>query len=159
MPDGSKRKESRCLITRDDILDILSVVKDSKKEAIERSRIFMETAVKLTKAELVEFMGKRAYKVQGSLRTYAIVIENAKVYDFETKQYRCIVNDSHYDGAGYDDVATRLLALKNDSVMQSSVSTLRGVAQPQYEHAHAHNPEREVEFNMGNLVDAVLAKN
>ena len=159
MPDGSKRKESRCLITRDDILDILSVVKDSKKEAIERSRIFMETAVKLTKAELVEFMGKRAYKVQGSLRTYAIVIENAKVYDFETKQYRCIVNDSHYDGAGYDDVATRLLALKNDSVMQSSVSTLRGVAQPQYENAHAHNPEREVEFNMGNIVDAVLAKN
>lgn len=159
LPDGSKRKESRCLITRDDILAILSIVKDKKKEAIERSKIFMETAVKLTNAELVEFMGKRAYKVQGSLRTYAVVIENAKVYDFDTKQYRCIVNDHHYDGAGYDDVATRLLALKNDSVMQSSVSTLRGVAQPQYENAHAHNPEREVEFNMGNIVDAVLAKN
>jgi ribosomal protein L18E len=159
LPDGSKRKESQCLITREDILNILSVVKDSKKEAIERSKIFMETAVKLTKAELVEFMGKRAYKVQGALRTYAVVIENAKVYDFETKQYRCIVNDHHYDGAGYDDVATRLLALKNDSVMQSSVSTLRGVAQPQYENAHAHNPEREAEFNVGNIVDAVLAKN
>jgi hypothetical protein len=135
------------------------MVKDKKKAAIERSKIFMDTAVKMTKAEKIDFMGKAAYKVQGALRTYAIVIENAKVYDFETKQYRCIVNNHHYDGAGYDDVATRLLALKNDSVMQSSISTLRGEAQPQYENAHAHQPERDSEFKIAEIVDAVLAKN
>lgn len=159
MEDGTKHTFSRREIKRSDIIELLSVVETEKKAAIERSKIFMDTAVKVTGAELIDFMGKKAYKVQGALRTYAIVIDNAKVYDFDSKQYRCIVNDQHYDGAGYDDVATRLLALKNDSVMQSSVSTLRGAAQPQYENAHNHTPEREVESALAPVIDAALARN
>jgi hypothetical protein len=85
-----------------------------------------------------------------------VVIENAKVYDFDTKQYRCIVNDQHYDGAGYDDVATRLLALKNDSVLQETVVTLRGAAQPQYENAHAHTPERDVIDHIEQLAEKLV---
>lgn len=132
------------LLTKEDIVKLLDVANEAKKAAIEKSKAFLETAVKLTKAETVDFMGERAYKVAGSLRTYAVVIKNAKVYDFETKQYRCIVNDRHYAGAGYDDLAARLLALKNDSVMQDKIGTLRGASgQPGAEHAHDHEPERD----------------
>ena len=158
LESGEKKTVEERLITKEDILTLMDVVKSKKREAIERSKIFMETAVKMTGAELVEFMGKRAYKVSGGLRTYAVVIENAKVYDFDTKQYRCIVNDHHYDGAGYDDIATRLLALKNDSVLQESVVTLRGAAQPQYENAHAHTPERDVQDSITQIVENLVNK-
>jgi hypothetical protein len=76
---GEKKTVQECLITKDDIVKLLDVVKSKKREAIERSKIFMETAVRTTGAELVDFMGKPAYKVKGSLRTYAVVIANAKV--------------------------------------------------------------------------------
>jgi hypothetical protein len=155
---GFKTVTQKCLITEDDLCALLDVAKTEKLSAIERSKEFMATAVAMTGAELIEFKGKRAYKVTGSLRTYAIVIENAKVYDFDTKQYRCIVNDRHYDGAGYDDVATRLLTLKNDSVLQSSVSTLRGAAQPQYENEHAHTPEREADGLVAGIVASLANK-
>ena len=156
--DGTKTNHKETLITKQDIVALLEVVNKVKNEAIERSKQFLQTAVDLTKAERVDFMGKPAYKVTGALRTYAVVIENAKVYDFDTKQYRCIVNDRHYEGAGYDDVATRLLALKNDSVMQESISTLKGVAQPQYENAHNYTPDRDNTVNLENIVDNVLAR-
>ena len=156
-PEGVKNKKSQTLIKREDIISLLAVVNQKKSEAIERSKQFLQTAVDLTKAEKVVFLGKAAYKVQGSLRSYAVIIASAKVYDYETKQYRCIVNDRHYEGVGYDDIATRLLALKNDSVMQESISTLRGVAQPQYEGAYNYVPERETTGNIENIVDVALA--
>jgi hypothetical protein len=87
------------------------------------------------------------------------VVSNAKVYDYETKQYRCIVNDRHYKGAGYDDIASRLLALKNDSVMQDQIGTLRGMAQPNAENVHNdYRPERDVEEVLTPLVDKVFEK-
>jgi hypothetical protein len=134
--EGKTVENTSVLLTKEDIVKLLGVANEAKKAAIERSKQFLDTAVKLTKAEKVEFMGEPAYKVQGSLRTYAVIIKNAKVYDFETKQYRCIVNDRHYAGAGYDDIAARLLALKNDSVMQDNIRTLKGAAQPMAENAH-----------------------
>jgi negative regulator of replication initiation len=102
-------------------------------------------------------MGKPAYKVTGKLRTYAIIIQSAKVYDFDSKQYRCIVNSSHYQGAGYDDIATRLLALKNDSVTQDSIGTLRGAAQPQYDRLgdNANDSERD---SVADTIERVISK-
>ena len=141
---GETITRNSCSLVRDDVIALFGDATKAKREAIERSKEFMATAVRLTGAEEIEFKGQQAYKVKGNLRTYAIVVSNAKVYDYDTGKYRCIVNSGHYDGAGYDDVASRLLALKNDSVMQSKVTTLIGEAQPQYENAHAHNPEREV---------------
>lgn len=139
-------------ITKEDIEKLVGVVKDAKKAAIERSKKFLESAVKLTKAEEIEFMGKPAYKVKGKLREYAVVIETAKVYDYATKAYRCIVNDRHYVGAGYDDIAARLLALANDSMMQKSISTLQSAeGQPGAENVHNdYVPERDA---VGDLVD------
>ena len=143
----------KCELSNEDIKMLFQDIVTQKNEIIEKSKEFMATAVKLTGAERIEFKGKAAYKVQGALRTYAIIIENAKVYDFDTREYRCIVTEQHSDGAGYDDIATRLLTLKNDSVLQASVNTLRGAAQPQYENNHAHTPERE---EMSSLTDLLM---
>jgi hypothetical protein len=134
------------LITKEDVVALLGQVNERKKAALKRSEEFLETAVKITGAEKITFMDKPAYKVKGTLREYAVVIANAKVYDYETKQYRCIVNSHHYSGTGFDDIAARLLALKNDSVLQDNIGTLRGAAQPQAEHVHDdYQPLREVE--------------
>jgi hypothetical protein len=137
------------LITRDDIIALMGVANERKKAALERSKEFLNTAVKITGAEQITFMDKPAYKVKGSLREYAVVIETAKVYDYETKQYRCIVNSQHYAGTGYDDIAARLLALKNDSMMQNEIGTLAGAAQPAAENVHNdYAPLREVAVNL-----------
>ena len=152
--DGTVQEVDDVLITKDDLKKLLSVVNAQKKTAILRSKEFLSTAVKLTGATEIEFMGKKAYKVRGGLREYAVVIENAKVYDYETKQYRCIVNDRHYAGAGYDDIAARLLALKNDSVMQANIRTLAGQAQPQHENTHNdYRPERDLVDTVDKLVE------
>ena len=157
--EGKPVETKTVLLTKDDIVKLLEVSNEAKKAAVERSKEFLNTAVKLTKAEHIDFMGEQAYKIEGSLRTYAVVIKNAKVYDYETKQYRCIVNDRHYAGAGYDDIAARLLALKNDSVMQDKIGTLRGAAQPGAEHVHNdYNPERDnVSSRLEETVDKALA--
>jgi hypothetical protein len=157
--EGKVEEVSEVLITTADIVALLNVVNEQKRLAIARSKEFLDTAVKLTNAVLIEFMGKPAYKVKGSLREYAVVIKDAKVYDYDSKQYRCIVNDRHYTGAGYDDIAARLLALKNDSMMQQQINTLKGAAQPQHEHVHNDQiPDRGVEDKITELVTKVLEK-
>jgi urease accessory protein UreE len=151
--DGIEEVVSEILISREDIVKLLDVANEQKRQIIERSKEFLATAVKLTGATIIEFLGKRAYLVKGSLREYAVVIENAKVYDYATKQYRCIVNDRHYAGAGYDDIAARLLALKNDSTMQQHIGTLRGAAQPAAENIHNdYAPERDNKERLDELV-------
>jgi hypothetical protein len=153
--NGNEVVRSVVGITRKDLEKLLTKANEQKIKALERSKVFMETAIKLTKSERVEFLGKPALKVTGSLRTYAVIIETAKVYDFDTKQYRCIVNDAHYQGAGYDDIASRLYALKNDSVMQKHITTLNGNAQPAAERAHDNAlPDRNADLS--HLTEAVL---
>lgn len=156
---GENVEKEEVLITKADIVKLLDVANESKKAAIQRSKQFLDSAVKLTGAEIITFLDTLAYKVKGNLRTYAVVIKNAKVYDFDTKQYRCIVNDRHYAGAGYDDIAARLLALKNDSVMQDKIGTLRGAAQPNAENVHNdYVPDRD-DFvsKTESVVDRVMA--
>lgn len=153
------RETTKIEITKDDIAKLLSMAQKMKLAAVERSKEFLNTAINLTGAKEIEFMGKKAYLVKGSLRDYAVIVENAKVYDYATKQYRCIVNDRHYKGAGYDDIASRLLALRNDSVMQKHIGTLKGQAQPGAENAHNdYVPERDILENISELVDTVLEK-
>jgi hypothetical protein len=133
------------LINDDDLKKLFAGLYAERMAIIAKSREFLEMAVKLTKAEVVEFMNQKAYKVQGAFRTYAVIESNAKVYDYETKKYRCIVNDKHYKGAGYDDVAARLLTLANDRQMSNDVTTLKSEhGQPGAENAHAYHPEREL---------------
>jgi hypothetical protein len=154
--DGTTSLSKHVTITKEDIVKLLSVVADQTKAALEKSKLFLENAVKLTKAEPVHFKGVEAYKVTGTLRTYVVVKSNAKVYDYDTGQYRCVVNDRHYKGVGYDDIAARLLALRNDSVMQAQITTLQGAAQPQYENSHRYEPERDVSEKISSMVDNLV---
>lgn len=154
--EGVEQEVTSVLITREDIVSLLSVVGEQKRKMIERSKEFLNTAVRLSGAVQIDFMGKPAYKVKGTLREYAVIIKTAKVYDYDTKQYRCIVNDRHYNGAGYDDVAARLLALKNDSVMQAQIGTLRGAAQPGAENVHDNDLPDRGDDNIADVVDSIL---
>ncbi len=157
--NGEEVNTVKVEITKEDLTKLLGVVQKEKEAMLKRSKEFLASAVKLTGAESIEFLGKPAYKVKGLLREYAVVIEDAKVYDYATKQYRCIVNDRHYKGAGYDDIASRLLALKNDSVMQNHIGTLKGAAQPGAENAHnSYAPDREIGEMVETMVDEVLKK-
>jgi hypothetical protein len=156
--EGRKVERKEVLLTKDDIIKVLEVANEAKKAVIEKSKEFLKMAVDLTGAEEIVFMNEKAYKVTGAMRSYVVIMKNAKVYDYETKQYRCIVNDHHYAGAGYDDVAARLLALKNDGVMQTVITTLKGAAQPGAENAHRYAPEREDSISIENAVTEALAK-
>lgn len=155
---GQPTETKQTFLEKPDIVQLLAKANEAKKAIIEKSKEFLSMAVKLTNAEEIMFLDQKAYKVQGTLRTYAVIIKTAKVYDFETKQYRCVVNDKHYAGAGYDDVAARLLSLKNDTVLQDSITTLRGAAQPGAENAHGYRPERETDIEqISATVDKALA--
>ena len=154
---GQPVENKTVLLNKEDILKVLNAANEARKAAVEKSKEFLKMAVDLTKAEEIVFMNEKAYKVTGALRTYAVIMKNAKVYDYETKQYRCIVNDRHYAGAGYDDVAARLLALKNDGVMQENIRTLRGAAQPGAENAHHYNPDRGEDAHVMAAVDRAFA--
>lgn len=144
-------------ITAADLKILLQDAVDNRSSAIKKSEEFMAAAVKATGAEKIRFKDQDAYKVKGSLREYVVIISSAKVYDYDTKQYRCVVNDNHYVGAGYDDVAARLLMLKNDAVMQNQVSTLRGSAQPHYEtHYVSNSHDRQVTNSIDALIDKMV---
>lgn len=130
-------------LSNQEVVNLLSEANESRNSALSRSREFLASAVRTTGAEEITFNGQKAYKVKGSLREYVVVVSTAKVYDYETKQYRCIVNDQHYVGTGYDDIAARLLTLKNDSLTQYAVRTLNGSAQPGAEDYYNYEPVRD----------------
>jgi hypothetical protein len=139
-------------LTNHEVVNLLSEANEVRDASLAKSREFLANAVKITGAEEITFKGQRAYKVKGSLREYVVVIGTAKVYDYETKQYRCIVNDQHYVGTGYDDIAARLLALKNDSLTQHVVRTLHGSAQPGAEQYYNYDPVRDNDETVRDVV-------
>jgi hypothetical protein len=96
-----------------------------REKAIKRSELFLENAIKQTKAELVMHNGNEAYLVKGNLRSYIVMKETGQVFEAKSKKYICIVNSNHYKGVGYDSIASRLLGLRNDSMIENIVGTLR----------------------------------
>jgi hypothetical protein len=140
-------------LTNQDVVDLLYEANEVRSVALAKSREFLANAVKITGAEEITFNGQQAYKVKGSLREYVVVVSTAKVYDYESKQYRCIVNDQHYVGTGYDDIATRLLTLKNDLMTKHAVATLHGPAQPGYEADYNYTPVRDNQDAIRNAVN------
>lgn len=149
-------KDTLETITTEDLNTLLVNISKTTNTAVEKSKEFLESAIKVTGAEKIMFKSQEAYKVKGSLREYVVIKSSAKVYDYDTGQYRCVVNDAHYVGAGYDDIAARLLMLKNDSVLQRKVTTLQGAAQPHYEHHYNYAPDRGGEEDYSAIVSGFL---
>ena len=134
-PDGTmmikKVKKKNVVVTKvctlsDDQAKFVGKMADEFfKKALEKSKLALANAVKNTGATLVQFNGEEAYLVQGALRKYAVIKSNNRVYDYERKSYVCIVDSGHHVQVGFDALAGRLYALKNDSVMVNKIGTLR----------------------------------
>ena len=114
-----------CLLTDEQAEFVGKMAEEFQKKAIERSKVFLANAVKNTGAQLIQFQGEEGYLVEGSIRKYVVNKRTNMVYNYETKGYICIVEPGHIVSVGFDALAARLYALKNDSVMVTKISTLR----------------------------------
>lgn len=116
-------------LTDDDLKVLLGYIDLRHKEAIERSKEFLRIAVEQTEANLdtrtCGGITGEYYHVKGKLGEYYVAKETAKVFNARNGGYICIVNSSHNTGVGYDDVAARLYALRNDAMLIEEISTLK----------------------------------
>ena len=116
---------SECLLTDEKAAFIGKMAQLFYEKAVQRSKIFLDNAVKQTGARTIEFNGEDHWYVEGTLHKYAVCKKTNGVFNYDTKAHICIVSDGHKVEVGFDATATRLLALKNDSVVVSKVGTLR----------------------------------
>jgi len=124
-----KVKTEKCYLTKEKAQFICKEAEAFQKRALERSKIFLETAVKATGALRTTLDGESGYLVEGRTTKYFVNEKTNTVHNYETKGYICIVEKGHKIESGYDALAARLYALKNDSMMAQKISTLKN-AQP-----------------------------
>lgn len=125
--DGKKMFNTRMvpLLTREDAQFIEKMAREYHMKALEKSKIFLATAVKNTGAVLERFNGEDHWVVQGKSRKYAVNARTNQVYNYDTKSYVCIVEPGHQISIGGDATAARLYALKNDGMTAAKISTIR----------------------------------
>jgi len=107
-----------------DLQTLVTFVEKERSEAEKKSLKLLEYAVKVTKAERIEFKGKWGYKIKGQLRNYFVEEDGWRTYDADTGQYYCVVQGRGARGVGQDGLVTRLFALQNDSMIVNDVPTL-----------------------------------
>ncbi len=115
---------NECGLTDDKASFIAKMAATYYEKAIKKSKIALEIAVKQTGATSVNFNGEECWYVEGTLHKYAVSKKTNTVFNFERGNYICIVEPGHRVETGYDATASRLLALKNDSVRVKSIGTL-----------------------------------
>ena len=116
--------EKVCTISDEDAKVIETMARDYQKKAIEKSKLALDLALKRTGAKLITFKGEEGYLVEGTLRKYVVNAKTNQVYNYDKGNYICIVEAGHQINVGFDALASRLYALKNDSVMVKHVGTL-----------------------------------
>ena len=114
-----------CTLTDEQAKFVGKMAEEFAKKAIEKSKLFLATAIKATGATLIQFQGEDGYLVEGALRKYVVNARTNQVYNYESKGYVCIVEPGHQVNVGFDALAARLYALKNDSVLVGQIGTLR----------------------------------
>lgn len=120
-----KQKVTKNYLTNEQAAFICREAEQFQKKALEKSKIFLETAIKCTNATKVSLDHQPGYMVEGKTKRYFVNEKTNTVHDYDTKAYICIVEQGHQIQLGYDALAARLYALKNDSVMAQQISTLR----------------------------------
>lgn len=113
-----------CLLTDEQAEFVGEMAEAFQKRAIEKSKLFLETAMKNTGATLIDFHGEPGYLVEGKLRKYVVKKSTNQVFNYEKGNAICIVEPGHQVSVGDDALAARLYALKNDSVLVSKIGTL-----------------------------------
>lgn len=128
--EGGKKVFERkdvCGLTDEDAAFIEKMAREYQQKAIEKSKLFLETAIKITGAVLDEkFKGSPHYIVQGKNNKYAVNAATNEVCHFESGRHICIVEPGHQVSVGCDATAARLYALKNDAVTVGNIGTLSG---------------------------------
>jgi hypothetical protein len=119
-----ERKVTRQYLTIEQASFICKEAEEFQKKALEKSKIFLETAVKVTNAVKTTLDSQDGYLVQGKTKRYFVNEKTNAVHNYDTKAYVCIVEQGHQIQLGYDALAARLYALKNDSVMTQKIGTL-----------------------------------
>lgn len=107
--------------------EAVELIKDADKEtaaAILKSKALLDDVVKRTGAEAIEFNNMTGYKVVGKLHTYFVDMNTNQVYNHTKNKAICIVGAGHSVGIGWDETATRILALKNDERTSKQIQTL-----------------------------------
>jgi len=123
--EGNVTTETKCTITDAQCEELPKILEEMHKAAIKKSEEFLAQAVEVTGSTVIDWNGETAFEVEGSICNYVVVKEDAKVYDKKTGKYICIVDPAQYDGVGYDRVAARLYALKNDAASKEDIHTIR----------------------------------
>ena len=121
----SKTTQTICTITDAQCDELPSVLREQHEKAVKKSEEFLAQAVSVTGSVVVDWKGQEAFEVKGNICEYVVIKEDAKVYDKKTGKYICIVDPQTYDGVGYDRVAARLYALKNDAASSADIHTIR----------------------------------
>lgn len=123
--DGTATTTKVELLNDDQTLFVTKLAEEAQRQAIEKSKKFLETAVKTTGAVEENFLGQPMMIVQGKLRKYAVCKADNRVYNYDAKKSICIVEPGHTVGVGFDALAARLYALKSDSVLLDKIGTLK----------------------------------
>lgn len=119
------RPIKECTLTSEKAQFIGKMATEYYDKAIKRSSLFLAEAVQKTGAKPIVFNGEDCWYVEGTMHKYAVSKKTNAVYNFERGNHICIVEPGHRVEVGFDATACRLLALKNDSVRVTQISTLR----------------------------------
>ena len=125
--EGKKRYNiaRNCLLTDEKAAFIGKMAQTYYEKAVQRSKLFLDNAVKQTGAKAIEFNGEECWYVEGTMHKYAVSKKTNTVFNFSTGKSICIVEPGHRVEIGFDATAARLMALRNDSVVVGEVGTLR----------------------------------
>jgi hypothetical protein len=114
----------KCELTDEQAAYIQKMAQEFHKKALEKSKIFLQTAITATGAKLVDFKGVQGYMVEGKLHKYFVNKDSNQVQDYTTGRHICIVEPGHQVSVGGDATAARLYALKHDAVTVKQIGTL-----------------------------------
>jgi hypothetical protein len=135
---GNKRNETHFYELWDRIKSVITINDDElaalfkegvkeQKRAEEKAEALLQKTIKSLGVEKCELeVGGRmekGYKIKGKMRTY-FLCETLGVYNYNTKQYVCIVDRTHSMRVHKDKLVNRMFALKNDSLLTAEIHTL-----------------------------------
>lgn len=114
------------LITEAQLTPLIEWLLEARSAAEKKSAELLARIAKEVDAKETTYNGLEAYEVVGRSGTsYTVEKESFKVWKTGTSQYVCIVDGRAEMGIGYDALVTRLLALKNDTLVVDKITTLR----------------------------------
>lgn len=101
-----------------------------EQAAIAKSKELLESTIKKLNIKVLKNNeGYDMYEVKGQAKSYYVHGMDAKkpgsVYEKETNEYICIVDEDRTQGVGADHIVGRLYALKNDKRLAEVIHTLK----------------------------------